>query len=589
MRSAEGGAAESLIHGLRPPYELGVAEAWRAPTTWAVLVATVVALSGSLALAGFLLGAPGADGRLVEPPVAQGEWAIEWGRSVQPPAAEQARQVQALRLVAGGAAALLATLCLLIVAGLWRQRLALRRAEHHVHWAVGARTLQSAARAIGEGRVWALGALALSAGAALVVLGLVERTFPGDASVPPDIASMLILLTGLAVVLVRWESLAGPTSGRTDRGRLWELAGSPSVVGAVGFAALSGVGLLAFHAPTVGAAATRGSVVEASLADLPPAVREEAILSLTDGARRSGVRVGLASAGATRAAGHRDGATTECGRCFEGGIPMPLKAVRAEVHAVAPDTFVHLGLAVTSGRDFDERDRGTPSVAIVSRALADRHFERGEPLGRRLRIGESEWLTVIGVVGDRDDVRTRADYGIYVPLAQARPTEIELLADVSTSWVASLAVAAPAGVVLAAPLSRADVFAVHRWFRALLGALGVVAFALLGAGLWISAANEGGATRHEVAVRRAVGASRGAVWRFYVGFAGRRVLAALMAGAWLSLFLGAGLAEAYGSIPQIDLGVWTGAAAWVTATYLLGSAPALLGAAKGPVLSALDA
>jgi hypothetical protein len=224
----------------------------------------------------------------------------------------------------------------------------------------------------------------------------------------------------------------------------------------------------------------------------------------------------------------------------------------------------------------------------VSQALANRHFERGQPLGRRLRIGESEWLTVVGVVGDRDDIRTRGDYAIYVPLAQARPTEIEILGDVVAA-TAAIADAGPPGAVLGPPRSRADVFAMHLWFRALLGALGVAAFLLLGGGLWVSAANEASATRYEVAIRRATGATRHAVWLFYAGFAGRRLLGSLMAGAWLSLFLGAGLAEAYGSIPQVDLGIWAGASLWVTATYLLGSAPALLGAANGPLLPTLDA
>jgi ABC-type antimicrobial peptide transport system permease subunit len=122
----------------------------------------------------------------------------------------------------------------------------------------------------------------------------------------------------------------------------------------------------------------------------------------------------------------------------------------------------------------------------------------------------------------------------------------------------------------------------------LLNALGVVALGLLGAGLWVSARNEAGATRYEVAVRRAVGASRRAVWTFYMSFASRRVLPALVAGAWLSLFLGAGLSEAYGSIPQIDWAVWAGAAAWVSAMYVLGSAPPFLRAANEPLLPTLN-
>ena len=61
-----------------------------------------------------------------------------------------------------------------------------------------------------------------------------SRTGPSRPMIP------WLALAGLGVTLVRWESRAGPTSGRTDRGRLWELLGSPSAVGAVGFAALSG-------------------------------------------------------------------------------------------------------------------------------------------------------------------------------------------------------------------------------------------------------------------------------------------------------------------------------------------------------------
>jgi hypothetical protein len=418
-----------------------------------------------------------------------------------------------------------------------------------------------------------------------------ERTFPGDASVPPNVAVGAILLTALGVVLVRWESRAGPITGGANRSRAWELLASPPVMGAVGFAVVSGVGLLALHAPYASSSMRpdEGVVIAASLARLPVESRGEEILAWRERVGASGARIGLASAGASRAAGHVDHVTVECGRCSEGGIPMPLKFVRAEVHAVAPDTFVHLGVAVTRGRDFDnEVDRGTPSAAIVSQALANRHFERGLAIGRRLRIGESDWLTVVGIVGDRDDIQTYADYAIYLALAQVGPTEIELLADIAPSGVGAILAAAPPGAVLGPPRTWAEVFAVHRWFRTLLNALGVAALGLLGAGLWVSARNEAGATRYEVAVRRAVGASRRAVWTFYMSFASRRVLPALVAGAWLSLFLGAGLSEAYGSIPQIDWAVWAGAAAWVSAMYVLGSAPPFLRAANEPLLPTLN-
>ena len=111
---------------------------------------------------------------------------------------------------------------------------------------------------------------------------------------------------------------------------------------------------------------------------------------------------------------------------------------------------------------------------------------------------------------------------------------------------------------------------------------------LLGVGLWVAAANEAAATGVEIAVRRAVGATRRSFWTFYVVFAGRRLAFALVVGAWLSLFLGAGLEVAAPSIPRIDWRIWCGAAAWVSAMYVLGSLPPMLRAASAPLLRGLE-
>jgi hypothetical protein len=576
---------------LRPPYESGAAEARRSVGTWSVVTIMTAACVAAFSLAVIMLGPPSAGHHLTEAPVALGQWLIEWSGSMRPPSAEEEEQGLALRLVAGGAAALVSVLCLLIVSGLWRQRLLLRKAEYFVHWAVGARRIQLAARLLGEGRVWVGGAVVLTLLASAIIVALIERTFPGAAAVSPNMAATAIVLLGLGVVLARWEVGVGRVSHEAHRSRLWELLASPPIVGAVGFAALSGVGVLARHAPYPSESSVRsaGVVIGASLGALPVESRGEEIISWTERARAGGARIGFASAGASRETGPTDVATVECGRCFEGGIPMPLKVARVEVHAVAPDTFVHLGIAVSSGRDFDDGlDRGAPGAAIVSQALANRHFERGQPLGKRLRIGDSEWMTVVGVVGDRDDAGIPAEYAIYVPLAQVRPTEIELITDGSPVDVESVLATAPLGAALGAPRTRAEIFSVHRWFRALLNVLGIAAAALLGAGLWVSAGSEADAARYEVAVRRAVGARQKGVWRFYLSFAGRRLFIALAFGAWLSLFLGAGLTEAYASIPQIDWTVWGAVAAWISVMYVLGSAPPFVRAANSPMLPTLD-
>jgi predicted permease len=89
-------------------------------------------------------------------------------------------------------------------------------------------------------------------------------------------------------------------------------------------------------------------------------------------------------------------------------------------------------IPLVEGRFFDSRD--TPEgarVALVNRALADRHFGSTTPLGRRVRAGgaDSPWLTIIGVVGNvrHSTLADGPEPELYVPLAQA-PAALMMLA-----------------------------------------------------------------------------------------------------------------------------------------------------------------
>lgn len=550
-----------------------------------LLTGLVLAGVACLVLLGVMVAGEGSGVTLVESPVPTGSWAIGWDDDVRLPSAEQAGQLSSLRGVAGGSAALIAILSLMIAVGSWRQRLRLRRAEDRVHWAAGARRAQLAARLVGEGWRWGSVGAAVSIGAAcLLPLGM-ERTFPGAAEVPPGLATALIVTTVVAVTLLRWESRAGERAARTSI-RSRPLASSPTAVATIGFAVLTGVGLLSGHAP--GGARNDGAeerlVARASLGAIPPELRAGAVAEWVG--RTS---LGVASAGATRGAGHVAEVWVECGECYEGGLPLPIRAVRAEVHAVAADTFPYLGLELAGGRDFDDRtDRGAPDVAIVSGAMAARHFERGDAIGRRIRIGDTDWLTVVGVVGNAPDVRDHTELAVYVPLTQAVPSEIEAIGlsrEVVDAWIEG----APKGVVPGVPTTMAGVFAMHGWFARLLGLLGALAYLLVLVGVWLGSRNESRATAFELALRRAVGARRRDLLSYFATSSGRRLTIALGVGAWLSLFLGAGLNEAYGSIPQIDWWVWLRSGALVAAAYLLGAWPPFVRAARTPPAVGLGA
>jgi len=580
-----------MIDQVLPPYEWGKAESGRDVATWTVIAVLVaVCAVGALLTVTMVPGPSGSGGEMVETPIPTGVWSGEWTPNMQPPVVAQQQQVRALMWVGAGTSGLLAGLCFLVVAALWAQRLRLRRDEHFVHWAVGANRWQLFSRLLGEARLWVvLVGVATALGVASVV-AVIEHTFPGSVNVSANARASLIVLTGFAVLLGRWETLAALGPVRFSGFRAYELLGSPWLVGAVGVAILSGVGLLAVHAPYDGFANSErdGLVIQASLAGLTEEARRQELGDLTERLSATGERIGLTSTGALRGAGHKDAVSTECGRCFEGLMLMPIKHVRADVHAVAQDTFTHLGIQVIRGRDFDNRlDGGAPSVAIVSRALANRHFERGEALGRRVRVGYGDWLMVVGVVEDATDVRHPAEYAVYVPVAQAAPSEVEVLLPQSENASLLFTELGAWGGAVAGPRSRAQVFAVHGWFRRLLAVLGAVAMLILAVGLWVAATNEANATRFEVGLRRAVGGRQRDIRRFYVGFLASRLGAALLAGAWLSLFLGAGLERAYGAIPQFDVPVSAAAGAWVCLIYLGGSIQPFRRACRAPLMENL--
>lgn len=530
--------------------------------------------------------------QLVEEPVPAGSWAVPWGNTVAPPSAEQARQTRALRTVVAATAALLTVLCLMIAVGLWRQRLRLRRGDDRVHWAVGARRMQLVARLVGQGWPWAVLTAMAALTAAFGVPALIEGTFPGEARVPAGLVAALAVTAGVGIALLRWESEAGRRAARpSTRGRS---PSSPTAVLVVGFAVLTGVGLLTRHAPGLRASTDRAAMVVAgvSLDGIAETGRGSLLAEWLrpGGSTAMGPQSplpGVASAGITRRSGRTVDLWVHCGNCFEGGLPMPFKTVVAEVHSVASDTFPHLGLALREGRDFDEAiDRGEPDVVIVSRALAIRHFEGGEAVGRRLRVGDSGWLTVVGVVTDARDVRDHTEYAVYLPLTQAVPSEIEIFTGAGASaepeplrrWIA----AAPAGVEVARLRTLDEIFAVHGWFARSMAALGVVAYLLVLVGVWLGSRNEARATAFELSLRRAVGATRAHIRMLFVRTSGRRLAIALGCGAWLSLFLGAGLNAAFGTIPHIDPGVWLRAGALVVAAYLAGAWPAFVRAGKTP-------
>jgi putative ABC transport system permease protein len=97
--------------------------------------------------------------------------------------------------------------------------------------------------------------------------------------------------------------------------------------------------------------------------------------------------------------------------------------------SVSPDYFATLGIPIRMGRVFNSQDvAGAPLVVVVNEDLARRVWPSTNPVGKRIRLGQSSqspWRTVVGVVADVSPgplARDRTSPLLYLPLAQqARP------------------------------------------------------------------------------------------------------------------------------------------------------------------------
>lgn len=81
------------------------------------------------------------------------------------------------------------------------------------------------------------------------------------------------------------------------------------------------------------------------------------------------------------------------------------EAPQAEMKVVGPGYFRAMGMTLLQGRDFDNSDYfNNPEtdmgrlVAVIDQKLAHMYWPNGDAVGKRIRTGDPEWFTIIGVV-----------------------------------------------------------------------------------------------------------------------------------------------------------------------------------------------
>jgi predicted permease len=93
---------------------------------------------------------------------------------------------------------------------------------------------------------------------------------------------------------------------------------------------------------------------------------------------------------------------------IEGKQPPPHEEFHGRYHYASPDYFRTLGISLLSGRFFTKADnQNAPKVVIINRSMANHYWPNEEVVGKRITFDdkpkETDWFTVVGVVGDVKD------------------------------------------------------------------------------------------------------------------------------------------------------------------------------------------
>ncbi|MES2696468.1 MAG: ABC transporter permease [Verrucomicrobiota bacterium] len=262
----------------------------------------------------------------------------------------------------------------------------------------------------------------------------------------------------------------------------------------------------------------------------------------------------------------------------------PALELAAETNIVSPEYFHTLGIRVTQGRAFTDRDRAdTPPVVIINETLARRIWPGESPLGKRIAIGRGRppEREVVGVFADIKQRQLDSEPLLQacVPSAQSPLRTMYLAvrgrvaADTLLSLVRQRVAALDANLPVADIALWADRMAqsiaprrVTLW---LLGAFATTALLLAVVGLYGVMSYLVAQRTREFGIRMALGATIRDVLQLVVGHGMKLVLAGLVLGVIGSLALTQALAGFLYGVQPTDPGTFAAVSALLAAVGAL--------------------
>lgn len=253
-------------------------------------------------------------------------------------------------------------------------------------------------------------------------------------------------------------------------------------------------------------------------------------------------------------------------------------------YPVTPRFFAAMHIPLLAGRAFtDADDANSDAVVVISASTAARYWPGDDAIGQRLRQRGSEWMRIVGVVGDVRQIGLdrEPEPQMYLPHAQDPWRGMALVIRSEGDPVDQIAAVraeirrldpsiAPYNILEMTDAVGLSTFQ-RRFLALLVGIFGTLSAGLAGIGLYGVVAAAAAQRTREIGVRMALGAARRDVMRLIAGQGMRLTVIGLALGLLGALSLSRVMGNQLFEVNSTDPGVYAGVALALSVVALLAS------------------